>query len=236
MTKFSSRAELLASGARTLSLEELDWVSGGSTASAHELDAEEITVTAPHRHDGGGGGVGVGSGNGGGGTNLAFAGFFATHGSYGSSPKLDDADLLMVADPDGDADADGIPNGTDIDPLHNKDGVTFKPDAKIANLIAEIKLVLPVLAEIARDLGLPAPVITSGNDGYRANGEPIHRADSLHYKNAAVDVRGNNITDAQLRAFDAAVSARLGPNYDAKAEFFKETQKDHLHVEYDPKQ
>ena len=31
MTKFSSRAELLASGAREVTMEEMDWVSGGVT-------------------------------------------------------------------------------------------------------------------------------------------------------------------------------------------------------------
>lgn len=144
--------------------------------------------------------------------------------------------LLTILDPDGDADADGIPNGSDIDPLHNRYGIDFKIGANVANLINEIKIALPIISEIANSLGLPTPVITSGNDGYYSNGQPIHKIGSLHYQNAAIDIRGNNITDAQLRAFSSAVSARLGTNFDVQAEFFVNPVRDHLHVEYDPEQ
>ncbi len=118
MTKFSSRAELLASGAREVTMEEMDWVSGGSTASADELDPEEIVVVGERPH-------GPSIGGGGGGTNLAFAGFFATHSSYGDNPKIDlELDLDFILGPDADPDGDGDPNATDLTPFDDTIVVT----------------------------------------------------------------------------------------------------------------
>lgn len=83
------------------------------------------------------------------------------------------------------------------------------------------------VAQAARDLGLPTPVITSGNDSRHSNG-------SLHYSGRGLDFRGNNITEAQGRAFAQSVSETLGAQYDVVFETFSNKSNNHLHVEFDP--
>jgi LysM repeat protein len=88
--------------------------------------------------------------------------------------------------------------------------------------------VIRAVAEAAQRLGLPQPVITSGNDSR-------HSAGSLHYADRALDFRGNNITDAQGFALQNEVRRILGPGYDVIFETFSANpSNDHLHVEYDP--
>lgn len=88
--------------------------------------------------------------------------------------------------------------------------------------------VMRAVATAAQRLGLPQPVITSGNDSRHSNG-------SLHYQDRALDFRGNNITDAQGAALAREVSQILGPGYDVLFETFPgNPANDHLHVEYDP--
>jgi conjugal transfer mating pair stabilization protein TraG len=82
-----------------------------------------------------------------------------------------------------------------------------------------------VVAEEARALGLPRPVVTSGNDSTQ------HGRGSAHYDDRALDFRGNNITDAQGEAWAQKVQARLGPSYAVDFERFPEKPaRDHLHV------
>ena len=76
----------------------------------------------------------------------------------------------------------------------------------------------PVIAAVAQEakaLGLPRPVITSGN--YSG-----HKQGSLHFKNRAIDFRGNNITIAQGKALAAKVSrlGLVGKDYDVIFETF----------------
>lgn len=88
--------------------------------------------------------------------------------------------------------------------------------------------VIRAVAEAAQRLGLPQPVITSGNDSR-------HSAGSLHYDDRALDFRGNNITDAQGIALQNEVRRILGPGYDVIFETFSTNpSNDHLHVEFDP--
>ena len=61
-------------------------------------------------------------------------------------------------------------------------------------------------------------VITSGNDGKHQNG-------SLHYNNAAVDLRVYHILDKLVQL----LRNELGSDFDVLLE------KDHIHLEYDPK-
>jgi hypothetical protein len=99
---------------------------------------------------------------------------------------------------------------------------------RISRLDANMAPVIEAVATAARRLGLPTPVITSGNDSRHMNG-------SLHYSNRALDFRGNNITDAQGRQLEAEVRAILGDRYDVHFEIFPDRpSNDHLHVEYDP--
>ena len=61
-------------------------------------------------------------------------------------------------------------------------------------------------------------VITSGKDGQ-------HGIGSLHYEGKAVDLRTWNVLDSLVKA----LKAHLGADYDIVLE------KDHIHVEWDPK-
>jgi hypothetical protein len=84
-------------------------------------------------------------------------------------------------------------------------------------------------AAYAEVMGEAFPVVvTSGNDGKHMKG-------SLHYKDAALDVRTGHTWEPPLMTADEAtmirddLSERLGPSYDVVLE------KDHLHLEHDSK-
>ncbi|MGB3722149.1 MAG: LysM peptidoglycan-binding domain-containing protein [Pacificimonas sp.] len=123
-----------------------------------------------------------------------------------------------------------VPTGSvDGNAVAAANGVEVKSaSVNIGNLDATMGPVIAAVAQAARTLGLPTPVITSGNDSRHSSG-------SLHYDDAALDFRGNNITDAQGRAFRDEVSRILGDDYDVLFEVFPNNPaNDHLHVEYDP--
>lgn len=108
-------------------------------------------------------------------------------------------------------------------------GVAVKSDAvHISRLDAAMQPAIAAVARAAERLGLPTPVITSGNDS-------THSTRSLHYADRALDLRGNNITVAQGRAFQDEVRGILGAQYDVVFETFPgNASNNHLHVEYDP--
>ena len=107
-------------------------------------------------------------------------------------------------------------------------GVGIKnANVKISKLHPKMGPVIAAVAEAARELGLPTPVITSGNDS-------SHKQGSLHFENRALDFRGNNITLAQGRTFREKVLKRLGEDYDVLFETFANKSNNHLHVEFDP--
>ena len=64
-------------------------------------------------------------------------------------------------------------------------------------------------------------VITAGTDGKHMEG-------SLHYKGCALDLRTFNVAGKELQV-KVALQQALGKDYDVVLE------KDHVHVEYDPK-
>lgn len=108
-------------------------------------------------------------------------------------------------------------------------GVAVKSaGVKIGRLHPKMEKVIVAVAEAARAMGLPQPVITSGNDSK-------HMSGSLHFKNRALDFRGNNIKASVGRALATAVAQKVGPDYDVVFEVFMKATNNHLHVEYDPK-
>jgi LysM repeat protein len=112
--------------------------------------------------------------------------------------------------------------------IARQNGVEVKSSGvRISNLDANMAPVIAAVATAARRLGLPNPVITSGNDSR-------HRDGSLHYSNRALDFRGNNITVAQGERLEQEVRAILGDRYDIDFEVFSNRSNNHLHVEYDP--
>ena len=129
------------------------------------------------------------------------------------------------AQPQADATPTGTINGNDVAAAN---GVQVKSDAvRISRLDASMNPAIRAVAEAAERLGLPTPVITSGNDSRHSNG-------SLHYQNQALDFRGNNISIVQGRALEAEVQRTLGNGYDVLFETFANQSNNHLHVEFDP--
>ena len=98
---------------------------------------------------------------------------------------------------------------------------------KIGKLHPKMEAAILVCRAMCKHLGLPRPVITSGNDSTHMNG-------SLHYKNRALDFRGNNFKTAVGRDLAERVGAMLGPDYDVAFEVFENSSNNPLHVEYDP--
>jgi len=80
------------------------------------------------------------------------------------------------------------------------------------------------LANVAAELEDPPEIwITSGIDG-------MHALNSLHYALRAIDVRIRNFpTRSAIDAFAQSLREELGAAYDVLIE------KDHIHVEFDPK-
>lgn len=112
--------------------------------------------------------------------------------------------------------------------IADANGVGVKSSSvMISSLHPAMGPVIPAVAQAAKALSLPTPVITSGNDS-------SHKQGSLHFRNRALDFRGNNITLAQGAAFRVAVIKLLGKDYDVLFETFVEKARNHLHVEYDP--
>jgi conjugal transfer mating pair stabilization protein TraG len=104
-------------------------------------------------------------------------------------------------------------------------GMTVKPGARLGHMDSELVPAMGVVADEARALGLPTPVVTSGNDSTQ------HMAGSAHYADRALDFRGNNISDEQGERWAAQVRSRLGDGYAVQFERFPDKpERDHLHV------
>lgn len=104
----------------------------------------------------------------------------------------------------------------------------------IDSLEKEMVLVLNALTSIAFELGLKGFIITSGNDGSHGGSSGTN---SLHYKNRAIDISFREaIKNSQIKGINSSsgiviqkLRAKFPKNYDIIIE------KDHLHIEYDPK-
>jgi conjugal transfer mating pair stabilization protein TraG len=106
-------------------------------------------------------------------------------------------------------------------------GVGVKPGANISAAQSSFGPVVSVVSNVARDLGLPAPVVTSGKDSTQ------HVSGSAHYRNNAWDFRGNNISAAQGRVLARDVGRNLGSSYRVKFEEFPlNPSRNHLHVQF----
>lgn len=104
-------------------------------------------------------------------------------------------------------------------------GLGVKASAQLGRMDGELVPAMGVVAEEARALGLPQPVVTSGNDSTQ------HVAGSAHYDNRALDFRGNNISDEQGEQWAERVQQRLGSSYAVDFERFPDNPaRDHLHV------
>lgn len=150
---------------------------------------------------------------------------------HGTVPELErhrPADFT-VALPGGSAStgpaSDGRIDGNRVAAQHD---VAVKSESvRIGQLDASMEPAIRAVADAASRLGLPTPVITSGNDSR-------HMGGSLHYTDRALDFRGNNIGIEQGRALQDEVRRVLGDRYDVTFETFLNDGNNHLHVEFDP--
>ncbi|MEE9273305.1 MAG: hypothetical protein V3U57_08575 [Robiginitomaculum sp.] len=106
--------------------------------------------------------------------------------------------------------------------LAASNGINIKEGADISDLTKEMTDIFDDISKAwADEAPGVTPVITSGSDG-------THSTGSLHYDGNAVDLRTNNLTQAQTMAVASALSTLLGSGYDVVVEI------DHIHVEYNP--
>lgn len=105
--------------------------------------------------------------------------------------------------------------------------IAIKPGVRIRGMQPEILLAVVIAREVYDELNQPL-TLTSCTDG-------DHKPGSLHHTGNAVDLRlpGRGelpqvVKDLSSMAV-AALADRLGAEYDVVLE------KDHIHVEYDPK-
>ncbi|MCY1669605.1 conjugal transfer protein TraG N-terminal domain-containing protein [Novosphingobium sp. SL115] len=104
-------------------------------------------------------------------------------------------------------------------------GISIKPGANLSQLHRDMVPAMTAVAAEARALGLPKPVITSGNDSKQ------HVDGSRHYQDRALDFRGNRISTEQGNAWARSVQAKLGDDYTVQFEQFpSRPARNHLHV------
>ncbi|MEQ1552379.1 conjugal transfer protein TraG N-terminal domain-containing protein, partial [Sphingorhabdus sp.] len=121
----------------------------------------------------------------------------------------------LLAAPEGEV--DGRPYAREL-------GIGLKQGANIRNIDGDMIPAMSAVASEAQRLGLPKPVITSGNDS-------IHKPGSAHYDDRGLDFRGKNISVQQGRQWAEGVSDALGKDYGVQFEVFPdEPNRNHLHV------
>jgi conjugal transfer mating pair stabilization protein TraG len=106
-------------------------------------------------------------------------------------------------------------------------GLSQKTGSNITTLAPEVAEAFPAIIEIWRQHGAPDPVITSGNDS------TAHVRNSYHYRNRAIDLRGNNVSPWKLQTLAQELQERLGSRYRVWAEFFPRLPaRNHIHIEF----
>lgn len=90
-----------------------------------------------------------------------------------------------------------------------------------------MKPALDAVAAVWSTAALGPPVITSIEDG-------DHLPNSKHYQGLAVDIRLNNIAPGLHDRLRTEVARLAGPAFDVIHEYHG-TDRDHLHIEFDPK-
>jgi hypothetical protein len=104
--------------------------------------------------------------------------------------------------------------------------IEVKQGADLKGIKPEAQHAIEVVDEIYKSFG-QILVITSGTEGY--DGDGVHKSGSLHYSGYAFDCRTRYFDSARVQTVAKAIREKLGRDYDVLVE------KDHIHVEYDPK-
>jgi hypothetical protein len=106
--------------------------------------------------------------------------------------------------------------------MHFKNGVYL-------DIQPEMAKGLPLIDAAYDDLGLDAEcVVTSANDGRHMDG-------SLHYLGRAVDLRTRDLHEDVIRKLANALRMRLNGSSIINRPYQVVVEKDHIHVEWQPK-
>lgn len=107
------------------------------------------------------------------------------------------------------------------------DGLSLKDSTiDISHLHQKVQNTFPTIIQVWKDNSAPSPVITSGNDSQHTS------SNSKHYSDRAIDIRGNNVSDETLKKMADDLKVQLGAGYFIQAEFFDNSAKDHIHIQY----
>ena len=100
--------------------------------------------------------------------------------------------------------------------------IKFKIGTKVSGIRTELILAILVAEGVYNEHGTDL-VLTSVNDGR-------HSYTSLHYSGSAVDIRTRNLPkDTNVQLIVGGIEKALSNEYDVVLE------KDHIHIEYQPK-
>jgi hypothetical protein len=100
--------------------------------------------------------------------------------------------------------------------------LTLKPDVRITGLRPEIILAIVAAERAYAEIGCEL-MLTSGIEGQHGRG-------SLHFAGCAVDFRTQNVPADKLQPLVEKIRYALGADFDVVLE------KNHCHVEWQPKQ
>ena len=98
---------------------------------------------------------------------------------------------------------------------------------KAGVVVPKVTIIAAAAVNAANEMGLTEEItITSGNDSTHTHG-------SLHYVNAALDIRTKTLPASQKQAWLTVLRRRLGSEYQVILEAEGKAN-EHAHVEYDP--
>jgi hypothetical protein len=114
----------------------------------------------------------------------------------------------------------------------------FKPEVSIKNLTTQLLLAMIVVESVYTNVfRMAPPLFTSLDDGdHGVKGVPDEKdKKTLHGKGKAFDVRTKTVPRRVLPNLAQTLELRLGPlGFDVILEG-RDTDNEHIHIEYDPK-
>lgn len=164
-------------------------------------------------------------------SELGDVGGIGTIGSLGSNtdlgfPTTPTSPVIQGAPSGASALLPEAPTGNiDGRPFARELGIGLKSGADIRSINGGLVPAMAAVAAEADRLGLPKPIITSGNDS------SVHESGSSHYDNRGLDFRGRGLTEEQGKQWASNVGQALGDGYGVQFEVFPEKpSRNHLHV------
>jgi RHS repeat-associated protein len=108
--------------------------------------------------------------------------------------------------------------------------VTFKKGVPRDTLSKNVSGEFDLIDSVAINQGIPEREVTSTTDV-----DPNRVGDTKHTSGNACDLRAKDLTDQEQDEFARGIADALGPAFDVVSEHVNSnSNKDHVHVEYDP--